>query len=145
MFLFLVLSFYICSAEDGGEWDDCLPAAVQGPELPVPADLLPPRLQELQAGLYHLHPPTPHVSHPTNELYPKQIIIYVIHFNLYFYREEEGKDLLGKRTMDFKVSYLDAGFATSYFDGDCPSPTGVAGGGGGALRRAWSRRRACGR
>ena len=72
------------------------------------------------------------MSHPTNELYPKQIIIYVIHFNLYFFREEEGKDLLGKRTMDFKVSYLDAGFATSYFDGDCPSPTGVAGGGGGS-------------
>lgn len=31
------------------------------------------------------------------------------------YREEEGRDLLGKRTMDFKVSYLDAGLSNSYF------------------------------
>lgn len=31
------------------------------------------------------------------------------------YREEEGRDLLGKRTMDFKVSYLDAGLTNSYF------------------------------
>ena len=30
-------------------------------------------------------------------------------------REEEGRDLLGKRTMDFKVSYLDAGLTNSYF------------------------------
>ncbi|XP_065169345.1 aryl hydrocarbon receptor protein 1 isoform X2 [Atheta coriaria] len=29
--------------------------------------------------------------------------------------EEEGRDLLGKRTMDFKVSYLDAGLPTNYF------------------------------
>ncbi|XP_060864988.1 aryl hydrocarbon receptor protein 1 isoform X2 [Metopolophium dirhodum] len=29
--------------------------------------------------------------------------------------EEEGRDLLGKRTMDFKVSYLDAGLTNSYF------------------------------
>ncbi|XP_055387647.1 hypoxia-inducible factor 1-alpha isoform X2 [Condylostylus longicornis] len=29
--------------------------------------------------------------------------------------EEEGRDLLGKRTMDFKVSYLDTGLATTYF------------------------------
>ncbi|XP_018903626.2 aryl hydrocarbon receptor protein 1 isoform X1 [Bemisia tabaci] len=29
--------------------------------------------------------------------------------------EEEGRDLLGKRTMDFKVSYLDAGLTSSYF------------------------------
>ncbi|XP_031633616.1 aryl hydrocarbon receptor protein 1 isoform X3 [Contarinia nasturtii] len=29
--------------------------------------------------------------------------------------EEEGKDLLGKRTMDFKVSYLDTGLASTYF------------------------------
>lgn len=28
-------------------------------------------------------------------------------------REEEGRDLLGKRTMDFKVTYLDAGLTTS--------------------------------
>ncbi|XP_021964591.1 aryl hydrocarbon receptor protein 1 isoform X2 [Folsomia candida] len=28
---------------------------------------------------------------------------------------EEGRDLLGKRTMDFKVSYLDAGLTNSYF------------------------------
>lgn len=34
---------------------------------------------------------------------------------LFVFREEEGRDLLGKRTMDFKVSYLDAGLATSYF------------------------------
>ena len=39
------------------------------------------------------------------------------------HRDEEGKDLLGKRTMDFKVSYLDAGLATSYFEGDAPSPS----------------------
>lgn len=31
------------------------------------------------------------------------------------HREEEGRDLLGKRTMDFKVSYLDAGLPNSYF------------------------------
>ena len=30
-------------------------------------------------------------------------------------REEEGRDLLGKRTMDFKVSYLDAGLTSNYF------------------------------
>lgn len=29
--------------------------------------------------------------------------------------EEEGRDLLGKRTMDFKVSYLDTGLSSSYF------------------------------
>ena len=45
-------------------------------------------------------------------------------FYIFFYfRDEEGKDLLGKRTMDFKVSYLDAGFATSYFDSDSNSST----------------------
>lgn len=31
------------------------------------------------------------------------------------FREEEGRDLLGKRTMDFKVSYLDAGLPNNYF------------------------------
>jgi len=42
--------------------------------------------------------------------------------------EEEGKDLLSKRTMDFKVSYLDAGLSTTYFDsGDCSS-TGTSSG-----------------
>ena len=30
------------------------------------------------------------------------------------YSEEEGKDLLSKRTMDFKVSYLDQGLSSSY-------------------------------
>ncbi|KAF4518359.1 hypothetical protein B566_EDAN007086 [Ephemera danica] len=36
--------------------------------------------------------------------------------------EEEGRDLLGKRTMDFKVSYLDAGLSNSYFtDSDMPA------------------------
>lgn len=29
--------------------------------------------------------------------------------------EEEGRDLLGKRTMDFKVSYLDTGLSSTYF------------------------------
>lgn len=29
--------------------------------------------------------------------------------------DEEGFDLLGKRTMDFKVSYLDTGLASTYF------------------------------
>ncbi|XP_072762819.1 uncharacterized protein Ss isoform X2 [Anoplolepis gracilipes] len=37
--------------------------------------------------------------------------------------EEEGRDLLGKRTMDFKVSYLDAGLTNSYFS-DSDSLTG---------------------
>ncbi|XP_053666670.1 uncharacterized protein LOC128715780 [Anopheles marshallii] len=32
--------------------------------------------------------------------------------------EEEGRDLLGKRTMDFKVSYLDAGISSTYFESD---------------------------
>ncbi len=31
------------------------------------------------------------------------------------FREEEGRDLVGKRTMDFKVSYLDAGLTNTYF------------------------------
>ncbi len=44
------------------------------------------------------------------------------------FREEEGKDLLSKRTMDFKVSYLDAGFATSYFDSDTNSSNSSSGG-----------------
>ena len=30
------------------------------------------------------------------------------------FRDEEGRDLLGKRTMDFKVTYLDAGLTSSY-------------------------------
>ncbi|KAI5699302.1 hypothetical protein M8J75_000869 [Diaphorina citri] len=38
--------------------------------------------------------------------------------------EEEGRDLLGKRTMDFKVSYLDAGLNNSYFsDSDQLTPS----------------------
>uniref|UniRef100_A0A8D8PHQ1 Aryl hydrocarbon receptor n=3 Tax=Culex pipiens TaxID=7175 RepID=A0A8D8PHQ1_CULPI len=44
--------------------------------------------------------------------------------------EEEGRDLLGKRTMDFKVSYLDTGLTSTYFtDADqlisttCGSPS----------------------
>lgn len=37
------------------------------------------------------------------------------------YREEEGRDLLGKRTMDFKVSYLDPGLTQSYLcDSELP-------------------------
>ncbi|XP_023314736.1 DNA N6-methyl adenine demethylase isoform X2 [Trichogramma pretiosum] len=40
--------------------------------------------------------------------------------------EEEGRDLLGKRTMDFKVSYLDAGLTNSYFsDSDNLSASGT--------------------
>ncbi|MPC42503.1 Aryl hydrocarbon receptor [Portunus trituberculatus] len=36
-------------------------------------------------------------------------------------REEEGRDLLGKRTMDFKVSYLDPGLTQSYLcDSELP-------------------------
>ena len=38
--------------------------------------------------------------------------------------------MLSKRTMDFKVSYLDAGFATSYFDSDTNSSNSSSGGGG---------------
>jgi len=38
--------------------------------------------------------------------------------------EEEGRDLLGKRTMDFKVTYLDAGLTSAYFDGDTPNSNG---------------------
>lgn len=41
--------------------------------------------------------------------------IVIINKVLFYYREEEGRDLLGKRTMDFKVSYLDAGLPNSYF------------------------------
>jgi hypothetical protein len=33
---------------------------------------------------------------------------------IFAFREEEGRDLLGKRTMDFKVSYLDATFNSNY-------------------------------
>lgn len=43
--------------------------------------------------------------------------------NNILFREEEGRDLLGKRTMDFKVSYLDAGLTNSYFS-DSDSLTG---------------------
>jgi len=40
--------------------------------------------------------------------------------------EEEGRDLLGKRTMDFKVTYLDAGLTSTYFsDNDVPSSNGT--------------------
>ena len=46
--------------------------------------------------------------------------------------------MLGKRTMDFKVTYLDAGLTSNYFsdggsgnNGDVSSP-GSGGGGGGA-------------
>lgn len=42
--------------------------------------------------------------------------------------EEEGRDLLGKRTMDFKVTYLDAGLTSAYFsDGDTPNGNGSTG------------------
>ena len=50
---------------------------------------------------------------------------------MFCFSEEEGKDLLSKRTMDFKVSYLDAGFATSYFDSDCGGSSAGSGGGSG--------------
>ena len=41
------------------------------------------------------------------------------------YREEEGRDLLGKRTMDFKVTYLDAGLTSAYFnEGETPNSNG---------------------
>ena len=44
---------------------------------------------------------------------------------LLFFREEEGRDLLGKRTMDFKVTYLDAGLTSAYFsDGEAPPSNG---------------------
>lgn len=45
-------------------------------------------------------------------------------------REEEGRDLLGKRTMDFKVSYLDAGLTSSYFT-DSEQLVGLSPGGSG--------------
>merc|ERR1711971_388312 len=54
--------------------------------------------------------------------------------------EEEGRDLLGKRTMDFKVTYLDAGLTSAYFnEGETPNSNGSStgnsvtpsGGGGG--------------
>ena len=41
--------------------------------------------------------------------------------------EEEGKDLLSKRTMDFKVSYLDAGLSTTYFDTGDTATSGASG------------------
>ena len=44
---------------------------------------------------------------------------------LFFFREEEGRDLLGKRTMDFKVTYLDAGLTSAYFnEGETPNSNG---------------------
>ena len=51
-------------------------------------------------------------------IYRKIIFLY------FFFREEEGRDLLGKRTMDFKVTYLDAGLTSAYFDGDTPNSNG---------------------
>ena len=48
-----------------------------------------------------------------------------------FCREEEGRDLFGKRTMDFKVTYLDAGLTSTYMsDGDLGGSGGGGGGGG---------------
>lgn len=44
--------------------------------------------------------------------------------------EEEGRDLLGKRTMDFKVSYLDAGLNSNYFT-DSDQLVGLSPGGSG--------------
>ncbi|CAN7988536.1 unnamed protein product [Ixodes hexagonus] len=44
--------------------------------------------------------------------------------------EEEGRDLLGKRTMDFKVTYLDAGLTTS---SSCSSTSSDRNGGSGSL------------
>ncbi|XP_029848211.3 aryl hydrocarbon receptor [Ixodes scapularis] len=44
--------------------------------------------------------------------------------------EEEGRDLLGKRTMDFKVTYLDAGLTTS---SSCSSTSSERNGGSGSL------------
>ena len=41
--------------------------------------------------------------------------------------EEEGKDLMSKRTMDFKVSYLDAGLSTQYFETGESATTGTNG------------------
>ena len=41
--------------------------------------------------------------------------------------EEEGKDLMSKRTMDFKVSYLDAGLSTQYFETGESANTGTNG------------------
>ena len=41
--------------------------------------------------------------------------LFLYNCNYFNFREEEGRDLLGKRTMDFKVSYLDAGLPNSYF------------------------------
>ncbi|XP_063234069.1 aryl hydrocarbon receptor isoform X2 [Bacillus rossius redtenbacheri] len=49
--------------------------------------------------------------------------------------EEEGRDLLGKRTMDFKVSYLDAGLTNSYF-ADSEPLLGAAGSPGPAASSA---------
>ena len=34
------------------------------------------------------------------------------------FREEEGRDLLGKRTMDFKISYLDSAFTSTSYTSD---------------------------
>nr|ATI22098.1 aryl hydrocarbon receptor [Tigriopus kingsejongensis] len=41
--------------------------------------------------------------------------------------EEEGRDLLGKRTMDFKVTYLDVGLTSSYLSDNESSSQGSAG------------------
>lgn len=40
------------------------------------------------------------------------LIYYIKLYFILFYREEEGRDLLGKRTMDFKVTYLDGGLGS---------------------------------
>jgi len=45
-------------------------------------------------------------------------------------REEEGRDLLGKRTMDFKVSYLEPGLSSSSYLSDSEQLVGLSPGGG---------------
>ena len=49
-----------------------------------------------------------------NEVLPKMVSNLTT--KLLLSREEEGRDLLGKRTMDFKVTYLDAGLTSSYIN-----------------------------
>lgn len=44
--------------------------------------------------------------------------------------DEEGRDLLGKRTMDFKVTYLDAGLTSSYLSEGSDMPSGANSNGG---------------
>ena len=103
------------SAQDGSFRIDRLPTANQRRTVSMATDVLAACLQEQQTRFHHQHPSAPHAS--------SLPVGFIDSLSNYFdvNREEEGRDLLGKRTMDFKVSYLDAGLTSNYFSDESSS------------------------